>query len=136
MTTDKVTEGESKYKIRENLKPALENFAGWVDNDYTLYIKGQEITVNENLTLNAVYATPINGRIFYDDINSFSETDTKNQYLFFKNDFTKIDLIAYQVTFCFIFAKALVKGISLGQVRTQFCELPHSNKPPGAIKAS
>ena len=91
MTTDKVTEGESTYKIRENLKPALENFAGWVDNDYTLYTKDQEITVNKNLTLNAVYATPINGRIFYDDINSFSETDTKNQYLFFKNDFTKID---------------------------------------------
>lgn len=88
MTTDKVTAGESTYKIRENLKPALENFAGWVDNDYTLYTKDQEITVNKNLTLNAVYATPINGRIFYDD---FDPNKNNNQYLFFKNDFTKID---------------------------------------------
>lgn len=87
MTTDKVIEGET-YTVRENLKPALDNFAGWVDNDYTLYTKDQEITVNKNLTLNAVYATPINGRIFYDD---FDPNINNNQYLFFKNDFTKID---------------------------------------------
>ena len=87
MTTDSVLEGES-YTIRENLKPALENFAGWVDDKYTLYTKDQVITVNKNLTLNAVYATPINGRIFYDD---FDPNINNNQYLFFKNDFTKID---------------------------------------------
>lgn len=87
MTTDSVVEGES-YTIRENLKPALENFAGWVDDKYTLYTKDQVITGSKNLTLNAVYATPINGRIFYDD---FDPNINKNQYLFFKNDFTKID---------------------------------------------
>ena len=87
MTTDSVVEGES-YTIRENLKPALENFAGWVDEKYTLYTKDQVITGSKNLTLNAVYATPINGRIFYDD---FDPNINKNQYLFFKNDFTKID---------------------------------------------
>lgn len=88
MTTDKVTEGESTYKIRENLKPALENFAGWVDNDYTLYTKDQEITVNKNLTLNAVYATPINGRIFYDD---FDPSNNRNTYLFFDVGLNKIN---------------------------------------------
>lgn len=87
MTTDSVVEGES-YTIRENLKPALENFAGWVDDKYTLYTRNQVITGSKNLTLNAVYATPINGRIFYDD---FDPNINKNQYLFFKNDFTKID---------------------------------------------
>ena len=87
MTTDSVVEGES-YTIRENLKPALENFAGWVDDKYTLYTRDQVITGSKNLTLNAVYATPINGRIFYDD---FDPNINKNQYLFFKNDFTKID---------------------------------------------
>ena len=90
MTTDPVEEGET-YTIRENLKPALENFGGWVDDDYNLYTKDLEITVSENLTLNAVYATPINGRIFYDDINSFGPTDTSIQYLFFDKDFNKID---------------------------------------------
>ena len=90
MTTDKVAEGES-YTIRENLKPALENFAGWVDDAYTLYTKDQVITGSKNLTLNAVYATPINGRLFYDDRNSFGPKDTINQYLFFDEDYSKID---------------------------------------------
>lgn len=90
MTTDPVVEGET-YKVRENLKPALENFAGWVDNndEYKLYTSNEVITeVNKNITLNAVYATPINGRIFYDD---FDPNINKNQYLFFDKDFKKID---------------------------------------------
>ena len=87
MTTDSVVEGES-YTIRENLKPALENFAGWVDDKYTLYTKDQVITGSKNLTLNAVYATPINGRIFYDD---FDPNINNNQYLFFESNFNKIN---------------------------------------------
>lgn len=100
MTTDKVTAGESTYKIRENLKPALENFAGWVyndddDNNYKLYTTGLKITVSKNLNLHAVYTTPINGRIFFDDINSFEATDTINQYLFFNS---KFEIINYSFT--------------------------------------
>ena len=89
MTTDPVVEGET-YKVRENLKPELENFAGWVDNDddYKLYTKDQEIAVSKNLNLNAVYATPINGRIFYDD---GSDVNNNNKYLFFKENYEKID---------------------------------------------
>ena len=90
MTTDPVVEGET-YKVRENLKPELENFAGWVDNndEYKLYTSNEVITeVNKNITLNAVYATPINGRIFYDD---FDPNINKNQYLFFDKDFKKIE---------------------------------------------
>ena len=91
MTTDKVIEGET-YTVRENLKPALDNFAGWVDDDYTLYTKDQEITVSKNLNLHAVYTTPINARIFYDD---FDPHTNKNQYMFFDKDFKKID---YSIT--------------------------------------
>ena len=89
MTTDPVVEGET-YKVRENLKPALNNFAGWVDNDddYQLYTKDQEIAVSKNLNLNAVYPTPINGRIFYDD---GSDVNNNNKYLFFKENYEKID---------------------------------------------
>lgn len=87
MTTDSVVEGES-YTIRENLKPALENFAGWVDDKYTLYTRDQVITGSKNLTLNAVYATPINGRIFYDD---FDPNNNKNTYLFFDVGLKKIN---------------------------------------------
>ena len=89
MTTDLVEEGET-YRVKGNLKHALENFAGWFDNndEYKLYTKDQEIAVSKNLNLNAVYATPINGRIFYDD---FDPNINKNQYLFFDKDLKKID---------------------------------------------
>ena len=89
MTTDNVIAGE-EYTVRDNLKPALNNFAGWVDNDddYKLYTKDQEIAVSKNLNLNAVYATPINGRIFYDD---GSDVNNNNKYLFFKGNYEKIN---------------------------------------------
>ncbi|MDD6957532.1 MAG: InlB B-repeat-containing protein [Sphaerochaetaceae bacterium] len=94
ITTDKVVEGEH-YFVRGNLKPALENFAGWIDNntpwhddEKDLYLKNQEIIVNSNISFDAIYATPIVGRIFYDDGR---DADNKNKYMFFKSDLTKIE---------------------------------------------